>query len=160
MLYFSFAPNGRYWRYDKNYPWCWEYAYTIPVDKRPQIVIAHTDIGDIGFLTCWDVAHGALWKAYAGKVDLMILCSSPPDALKASLLFNSIEIGPEKMGKTIRNMGDEGHNIFIRTVESKLLGLEFLQSALCLAVFLDLGYLKAEDLFWYMLFLHRDFSNT
>jgi len=115
-----FAPNGRYWRYDKNYPWCWEYAYTIPVDKRPQIVIAHTDIGDIGFLTCWDVAHGALWKAYAGKVDLMILCSSPPDALKASLLFNSIEIGPEKMGKTIRNMGDEGHNIFIRTVREQV----------------------------------------
>lgn len=115
-----FAPDGQSWHYDKNYPWSWEYAYTIPTDKRPKVIIAHTDIGDIGFLTCWDAAHGELWKAYAGKVDLMVLCSSPPDALKASLIFDNIEIGPEKMGKTIKNMSDEGSNIFVRTVSEQV----------------------------------------
>lgn len=114
-----FAPDGHSWHYDKNYPWSWEFAYTAPTNKRPKVIVAHTDIGDIGFLTCWDAAHGELWKAYAGKVDLMVLCSSPPDALKASLLLNNIEIGPEKMGKIIRNMSDEGSNIFIRTVREQ-----------------------------------------
>ena len=78
------APNGRQWHYDKNYPWVWERAY---FQKGTNITIADTELGKIGFLICWDVAHSNLWQKYSGKVELMIVSSCPPKTLDLALVF-------------------------------------------------------------------------
>jgi len=114
-----FDPRGRSWSYDKNYPWSWERAYFVPAKKHSQTVVAHTDLGDIGFLVCWDIAHAHLWKQYAGKVDMMVICSCPPDAFKAELKLPSVQLGPKDMGSTIQSMHDEAYNLFGRTLEQQ-----------------------------------------
>jgi len=78
------APDGRQWHYDKNYPWIWERAY---FQKGTDIAVADTDLGKIGFLICWDVAHPNLWQKYANKVELMIVSSCAPKALDLALVF-------------------------------------------------------------------------
>jgi hypothetical protein len=70
------APDGKTWRYDKSYPWCWERAYFRP--RKHPIAAAETEFGKIGMMICWDTVHPNLWAAYAGKIDLMLVSSCPP----------------------------------------------------------------------------------
>ncbi|HLO31702.1 MAG TPA: carbon-nitrogen hydrolase family protein [Anaerolineales bacterium] len=78
------APENRQWHYNKNYPWVWERAY---FQKGANITVADTELGKIGFLICWDVAHPNLWEQYAGKIELMIVSSCPPKALDLALVL-------------------------------------------------------------------------
>ncbi len=82
-----YAPDGRTWRYDKVYPWAWERAAFRGSRREPKVTVADTDLGDIGMLACWDAAHLELWERYAGRVDLMVVCSSPPNVGTATLHF-------------------------------------------------------------------------
>ncbi len=70
-----YAPNGDRWRCDKRYPAGWERAYFRP---GRGFVVAPTRVGAIGLVTCWDVAHRAPWRHYAGKVDVLVTASCTP----------------------------------------------------------------------------------
>jgi hypothetical protein len=76
------APDGREWLYNKNYPWMWERAY---FQNGTEISVADTDLGKIGMLICWDVAHSNLWRAYSGKIELMLVSSCAPRVLDLEL---------------------------------------------------------------------------
>lgn len=93
------APDGRSWRYDKNYPWGWEKGYFRGSRLEPRITVAETDLGDIGFLICWDVGHLNLWEMYAGRVDLMVISSCPVDVGHASFQL------PDGEQFTLNDMG-------------------------------------------------------
>lgn len=78
------APNGRIWRYDKQYIPFWERAY---FRGGEQITVADTDLGKLGMMICWDHAHPDLWANYAGNVDAILIMSCPGDIGGGDLLF-------------------------------------------------------------------------
>jgi hypothetical protein len=104
------APDGRFWRYDKNYPWGWERGYFRDANRT---VIAHTDLGDFGLLICWDAAHRDLWQQYAGQVDMMIIASCPPNVSNPTYLFpNGERVSVEEMGPVMGRIKGDGRRVF------------------------------------------------
>lgn len=109
------APDGQQWHYNKNYPWIWERAY---FQKGTGTTVADTQLGKIGLLICWDVAHLDLWQQYSGKVQLMVVCSCPPNALDLTLALPG---GQQIMSKhtgafiqSIKRTTDETFGQFLR----------------------------------------------
>lgn len=77
-------PDGKAHRYHKQHPFLWERCYFEP-GHGPMIV--ETEIGRIGLMVCWDIAHRAVWESYRGKVDLLLVASSPARFHRAVLNF-------------------------------------------------------------------------
>ncbi len=112
-----FAPDGRMWRYDKHYPCAWERAYFRESDR---ITVAHTDLGDIGMMVCWDAAHTELWRRYAGRVDLMLIASSPPDILNPIYHFpDGARVTADDMGPLFCRMKDVAPQVFGATIDQQ-----------------------------------------
>jgi predicted amidohydrolase len=105
-----FAPDGRTWRYDKNYPWGWERGY---FRAGHRITVAETDLGHVGMMICWDTAHPRLWKRYAGRVDLMVVSSCPPDVSNPTFHFpNGDALTFDDMGPIMASMKGTGPLVF------------------------------------------------
>lgn len=108
-----FAPDGRMWRYDKNYPWGWERGYFRGPRGGQRVVVAETDLGDFGFLICWDLAHRNLWQQYAGRVDMMVICSCPPQVSDPVYHFpNGDQVTVDDMGPTMVALKKSGDKVF------------------------------------------------
>jgi predicted amidohydrolase len=105
-----FAPDGRLWRYDKTYPWGWERGY-FRGGRGP--TIARTDLGDLGLLICWDIAHPKLWRRYAGRVEMMVIASCPPDVTNPIYHFpNGDQFTLDDLGPVAASLKGTGSLVF------------------------------------------------
>ena len=112
-----FAPDGRMWRYDKNYPWGLERGY---FRNGNRITVAETDLGDLGMMICWDTAHPELWKRYAGRVDMMVIASCPPDVSNPTFHFpNGDQLTLDDMGSVMASMKGAGRLVFDDTLRQQ-----------------------------------------
>jgi predicted amidohydrolase len=122
-----FSPSGQMWRYDKNYPWAWERAY---FRGRRGMTVAKTELGDLGLLICWDLGHRGLWKQYAGKADMIVIASCPPDVQSASYAFQNGEKVDFNEASAVDSMKDVGSRFFGEMVnqQARWLGIPAVNS--------------------------------
>lgn len=78
------CPDGRVHRYKKQYPFAWERCF-FEAGREP--AIAETDFGRFGLMIGWDVVHRRVWESYRGRVDAVLIASSPPRLHRAVLNF-------------------------------------------------------------------------
>jgi hypothetical protein len=129
-----FAPDGRMWRYDKNYPWGWERGYFREPHGGPRSVVAETDLGDFGLLICWDLAHLELWRRYAGRVDMMVICSCPPQISDSTYhLPNDDRVAAGGLGSTMATFKGSERSIFgdMLNQQTAWLGVPAVQTVGC-----------------------------
>lgn len=129
-----YAPDGRSWRYDKNYPWGWERAY---FRERRSVTVAETELGAIGLLLCWDMAHADLWQQYAGRVDLMLACSCPPNIPDPVYHFpDGSQVSGTQLGPLMGSLRYSASGVFVDTPaqQSAWLGVPFLGATACGAI--------------------------
>jgi len=126
-----FAPDGHCWRYNKNYPWGWERAY---FRGRRAITIASTELGTIGLMICWDIAHAGLWRQYAGKVDLIVACSCPPNLPDSIFHFpGGLQVTGPQLGPVFGSIRQSAKQVFWDTPaqQAAWLGVPFASSTAC-----------------------------
>ncbi len=102
-------PHGRVWRYDKQYPWGWERGYFRDGNR---ITVAKTELGDIGLMVCWDVAHRDLWARYAGRVDLMLIASCPPNPAGRYLMPDGRKMAYTEVAPLLASHEEDGQKVF------------------------------------------------
>jgi hypothetical protein len=125
------APDGRQWRYDKIYPWGWERAF---FRGGRETVVAHTDLGAIGFLICWDTAHPRLWRRYAGAVDFIVCASCPPQVTNPVYRFDDgDELTFNQMGPLLRRIQGSDKAVFggMLNEQAAWLGVPVINSVGC-----------------------------
>ncbi len=111
------APDGRVWRYDKIYPWAWERAF---FRDGCDITVADTDLGRIGMLVCWDAGHPGLWRRYAGRVDLMVVSSCPPDITDPVYGFpDGRTVSLNELGEAIKGAIRPGRRVFAEMLQEQ-----------------------------------------
>ena len=122
-----FSPSGQMWRYDKNYPWAWERAY---FRGRRSMTIARTELGDLGLLICWDLGHRSLWKQYAGKADMIVIASCPPDVQSATYAIQNGEKIDFNDVSAVESMQNVGSSFFGEMVnqQARWLGVPVVNS--------------------------------
>jgi predicted amidohydrolase len=123
-----FSPAGNCWRYDKSYPWAWERGY---FRGKRGTTIAKTELGDLGMMICWDIGHLNMWKQYAGKIDMIIIASCPPNAGQAAFDFPDGEkIDFNEMGPQMNSLEDVGPQFFGEMVyqQARWLGVPVVNS--------------------------------
>jgi predicted amidohydrolase len=130
------TPDGHIWRYDKSYPWGWERGYFRENRLKgiARTTIAKTELGDLGMLVCWDIAHPALWQSYAGQVDMMVICSCPPQIPNPTFLLPpDVELDSAALGPLWSAHKNEGGLIFGPMLEeqARWLGVPAVNSVGC-----------------------------
>ena len=76
------GPTGEIHSYRKHYPAFFE---MLLFHRGRTVGIFDTALGRIGLLVCWDMVHARLWKAMAGQIDLLLICSAWPAAKTGNL---------------------------------------------------------------------------
>ena len=125
------APDRQMWRYDKKYPWAWERAY---FRAGRGITIAHTQLGDIGMMICWDCAHSELWQKYAGQIDLMLISSCPPDVSNSVYqLPDGNRVTFDDLGPLMRTMKGSAPRVFAEGInrQAAWLGVPVINTVGC-----------------------------
>jgi predicted amidohydrolase len=78
------TPQGARHHYAKRHPFLWEGCY-FAAGRTPLIV--ETALGRLGLLVCWDITHKEAWAEYAGRVDAVLIASTPARFHRALLNF-------------------------------------------------------------------------
>jgi predicted amidohydrolase len=116
------APDGQTWEYDKTHPWGWERAYFRP-GNGPKI--ASTSLGKIGLMICYDTAYPDMFAAYAGKIQLLLISSSPPKVNRLTIhIPGAPQIKLADTGALPRLIQDSGDHVFAADLRNQAAWLQ------------------------------------